>query len=104
AELEALVDDVEELLRRRERRRRRVGRDRLPVRPEEPVHGNAQDAALEIPQRDVDDPEHPDRELLRAVELPQAMPQPLAAVGALPDELLAEDAIDDVAEHGAAPL
>ena len=52
--------------------------------------GNAEHAALEIPQRDVDDAEEPDRELLGAVELPESVPEPLASVGALADELLAQ--------------
>ena len=49
-------------------------------------------------------PNEPDRELLGAVELPEAVPEPFAAVGPLADELLAEDAVDDVAEHRPAPL
>ena len=32
------------------------------------------------------------------------MPEPLAAVGALADEFLADDPVDDVPEHEAAPL
>ena len=51
------------------------------------MDGNAECAGLEIPERDVDHSEEPDRELLRSVELPQPVPEPLAAVGALADEL-----------------
>ena len=104
AELEALIGDLEVLLDRREGRRRRVRGDRLPVRAEQAVHRDAEDTALEIPERDVDDAEQPDRELLGPVELPESMPEPLAAVGPLPDELVAEDAVDDVGEHRPAPL
>ena len=68
------------------------------------VDRNAQVAAFEVPERDVDHPEQPDRELLGAIELPQAMPEPLAPIGRLADELLAEDPVDDVGEHGPAPL
>ena len=55
AELEALVGDVEELLDRREGRRRRVRGDLIAVGAEQTVNGHAQDPALEIPERDVDD-------------------------------------------------
>ena len=68
------------------------------------MHGDAEHTGFEVPERDVDDAEHPDRELLGPVELPQPVPEKLAAVGTLPDELLAQDPIDDVAEHGAGPL
>ena len=68
------------------------------------MHRHAEDAPPRDPQGDIDDAEEPDRELLRAVELPEAVPKPFAAVGALADELLAEDAVDDVAEHRPAPL
>ncbi len=104
AELETLIADVEKLLDRGEGRRRRVRGDRVPVGPEQAVHGHAEHPALEIPERNVDDAEQPDRKLLRAVELPQPVPEPFAAVGALPDELLAKDPVDDVGEHRAAPL
>ena len=104
AELEALVGDVEVLLDRRERRRRGVRGDRVAVGPEQAVHGDAENAALEIPESDVDDAEEPDRELLGAVELPEPVPEPLAPVGSLADELVAENAVDDVGEHRPAPL
>ena len=68
------------------------------------MHRHAEHPAFEIPEGDVDDAEQPDRELLGPVELPEAVPQPLAAVGALTDELLAEDPVDDVGEHRPAPL
>jgi hypothetical protein len=68
------------------------------------VYRHAEDAALEVPKGDVDDAEKPDRELLGAIELPEAVPEPFAAVGALADELLSEDTVDDVAEHRPTPL
>ena len=104
AELEALIGDVEVLLGRRERRGRRIRGDRVAVGPEQPVDRHPENASLEIPQGDVDDPEEPDRELLRAVELPEPMPEPLAPVGTLADELLAKHPVDDVGQHRAAPL
>ena len=54
--------------------------------------------------RHVDDAEHPDRELLRAIQLPEPVPQPLAAICALAHELLTEDPVDDVGEHRPTPL
>ena len=71
---------------------------------EQAVDRHAEHAPFEIPERDVDDAEQPDRELLGSVELPKPVPQPLTAVGTLADELLAEDPIDDVGEHRAAPF
>ena len=68
------------------------------------MYRHPEETRFHVPERDVDDAEHPDRELLGPVELPQPVPEKLATVGALADELLAEDPIDDVAEHGAAPL
>ena len=68
------------------------------------MHRHAENASLEIPERDVDDAEEPDRELLGAVELPEPVPEPLAPVGPLADELVAEDPVDDVGEHRPAPL
>ena len=68
------------------------------------MHGDTEDTPLEIPQRHVDDSEEPDRELVRAVELPEPVPEPLAPVGPFADELVAQDPIDDVGEHRAAPL
>ena len=49
---------------------------------------DAEHAALEVPESDVDDTDEPDRELVGAVELPQAVPKPLAPVGSLADELV----------------
>ncbi len=51
------------------------------------MHRNVEHARLEIPERDVDDPYQPDRELLRPIDLPQPMPQPLATIDTLADEL-----------------
>ena len=104
AELEALVGDVEVLLDGRERRRRGVRRDRVAVGPEQAVHRNPENASLEVPERDVDHAEEPDRELLGPVELPKPVPEPLAPVGPLADELVPKDAVDDVGEHRPAPL
>ena len=66
--------------------------------------GTPSTRASEVPESDVDDADQPDRKLVRAIELPQAVPQPLATVSALSDELLAEHPVDDVAEHRTAPL
>jgi hypothetical protein len=68
------------------------------------VDGDAENTALEVPERDVDDAEQPDRKLLGAVELPDSMPELLASFGSLADELVAEDAVDDVGQHRPAPL
>jgi len=68
------------------------------------MYRHTQDARLQVAERHVNDPEQPDRELVRAIELPQAVPQPLATIGALPDELLAKHPVDDVREHRTAPL
>ena len=68
------------------------------------MYRHTEHAALEVPQRDVDDAEEPDRELLGPVELPEPVPEPFAPVGALADELVAQDAVDDVGEHRPAPL
>src|SRR5581483_3737278 len=84
AELEALVTHLEELLDRRERRRRGVRGNRVPVRPQQTMHRDAEATRLEVPEGDVDDAEQPDRELLGPVELPQPVPEKLAAVGTLP--------------------
>ena len=65
---------------------------------------HAEQAPLEIPECNIDDPEEPDRELLGPIELPEPVPQPFAAVGALTDELVAEHPVDDVGEHRPAPL
>ena len=64
----------------------------------------AEHAALEIPESDIDDSEEPDRELVGAVELPEAVPEPFAPVGALADELIPQHAVDDVGQHRPAPL
>ena len=104
AELEALVGDLEVLLGRRERGRRGIRRDGIAVGPEQPVDRHPEQASLEIPQGDVDDTEEPDRELLRAVELPEPVPEPLPPVGPLADELLAKHPVDDVGQHRPAPL
>ena len=68
------------------------------------MYRDAEQTALEIPQRNVDDAEEPDRELLRAVELPKPVPQPLATVGAFADEFIAQYTIRDVRQHRSAPL
>src|SRR5437763_12292234 len=68
------------------------------------MHRDSEHASLEIPQRDVDDADQPDRELFGAIELPEAVPEPLSPLGPLADELFAEDAVDDVREHRATPL
>ena len=68
------------------------------------MHGNSKHAALEIPQRDVHDPEEPDRKLLGPVELPEPMPEPFPLIGPLPDELITQNTVDDVGEHRAAPF
>jgi len=47
------------------------------------VDGDAEDAALEIPEGDIDDTDQPDRELVGAVELPEPVPEPFAPVRAL---------------------
>ena len=65
---------------------------------------NAQCSGLEVPQRDVDNANQPDRELLRTVELPEAMPEPLAPIGRLAHELRPQDPIGDVGEHRTTPL
>ena len=65
---------------------------------------HSESPGLEVPQRDVDDAEQPDRELLGPIQLPQPVPEPLALVGTLADQLLAQDAIDDVSEHRPAPF
>ncbi len=104
AELEALVGDVEELLDGCERRRGRARGDRIAVRAEQSVDRDAENAALEVPESDVEEPDQPDRELVGAVELPEAVPQPFAPVGPLADELVPENAVDDVDQHRPAPL
>ena len=68
------------------------------------MHRHPENASLEVPESDVDDAEEPDRELLGPVELPEPVPEPLAPVGPLADELLAKDPVDDVGEHRPAPL
>ncbi len=77
AKVEALVDHVEVLLdaSRRSPSRRRPGSlgDSRPGA----AGGQIRDAAREVPQRGVDHAEDVDGKLLGAVELPQAVPQPL---------------------------
>ena len=68
------------------------------------MHRHSEHPSLEVPQCDVHHAEEPDRELLGPVELPQPVPEPLAPVGPLAHELVAEDAVDDVREHRPAPL
>jgi hypothetical protein len=68
------------------------------------MHRYAQYSSLEVPECDVDYSEEPDRELVGPVELPEAVPQPLATVGPLANELIPEHAVDDVGQHRAAPL
>src|SRR3982751_4150243 len=75
AELEALVRHVEELLDGGERRRGRVGRNLLPVGAEQAVNRDAEHPTLEIRERNIDEADEPDRELLRTVELPQPVPE-----------------------------
>src|SRR6188472_3429003 len=68
------------------------------------MYRDVQHLPLEVPQGDVDDAEQPDRKLLRTVELPQPVPEPLAPIGPFADEFLPEHAVDDVVEHRATPL
>ena len=104
AKLEGLIADVEVLLNGRERGCRRVGGDRVPVSTEQPMCRDSQDPPFEIPERDIDEPEQPDRELFGPIELPEAVPKPFPAVGSLTDELLAKNTVNDVGEHRPAPL
>ena len=104
AELEALVGDIEELLDRGERRRGRASGDLIAIGAEQPVNGDTEDAALEVPESDVNNTQEPDRELLRTVELPEPVPEPLPSLGSLADELVSEYAVHDVGEHRSAPL
>jgi hypothetical protein len=101
AQLQALGDHVEVFLDGRERHRRRVRRDRVAKAPEEPPRRLARDPAREIPQRGVDQAEDVQRQLLGAVELPQAMPQPFAVERVRAEQLVAQDAIRDVLEDRA---
>ena len=80
-----------------------AGHDVL-IMPEGRLHWDPEDPALEVPERHVDDAEEPDRELLRPVELPEPMPEPFAPVGALTDEFVSQNPVDDVGQHRPAPL
>src|SRR5205085_12346001 len=102
--LEARVGDVEELLGRGEGGRGAARGDRGAIRAEQTVSRDPEYPALEIPQCEVADAEQPDRELLRAVELPQPVPEPLPPVRPLANELFAKHAVDDVGKHRPAPL
>ena len=52
--------------------------------PSSSYTGTSERLAAEVPQGDVDHAENLDRELLDAVELPQPVPEPLAAIGSSP--------------------